>query len=202
MDDKLIRFYTELIFVSHPPEKADVILVPGSDTEALGQKAAQLWKEGFAPVILVSGKYSIMKNGFTVPPELAQKYPEQYETEADFLGAVMEKSGGPKEAVWKEKTATYTYENAIASRRMTKERHLEVKRAILCCKPSHARRCLLYYQLLFPETEFLICPCEYELTAENWYQTENGIDTVLGEAERLGTQFHQILREHCMGKNL
>ena len=107
MDDKLIRFYTELIFVSHPPEKADVILVPGSDTEALGQKAAQLWKEGFAPVILVSGKYSIMKNGFTVPPELAQKYPEQYETEADFLEAVMEKNGVPKEAVWKEKTATY-----------------------------------------------------------------------------------------------
>ena len=103
MDDKLIRFYTELIFVSHPPEKADVILVPGSDTEALGQKAAQLWKEGFAPVILVSGKYSIMKNGFTVPPELAQKYPEQYETEADFLGAVMEKSGVPKRRYGKKK---------------------------------------------------------------------------------------------------
>ena len=65
MDDKLIRFYTELIFVSHPPEKADVILVPGSDTEALGQKAAQLWKEGFAPIILVSGKYSITEKGFT-----------------------------------------------------------------------------------------------------------------------------------------
>lgn len=202
MDDKLIRFYTELIFVSHPPKKADVILVPGSNTEALGQKAAQLWKEGFAPIILVSGKYSITEKGFTLPPELVQKYPEQYETEGDFLGAVMEKNGVPSDAVWKEKTATYTYENAIASCRMTKERHLEVKKAILCCKPSHARRSLLYYQLLFPETEFLVCPCEHELTADNWYQTENGIDTVLGEAERLGTQFHQILRDHCLGKNL
>ena len=200
MDDKLIRFYTDLIFVSHLPKKADVILVPGSDTEALGQKAAQLWKEGFAPIILVSGKYSITKKGFTVPPELVHTYPEQYETEADFLEAVMEKNGVPKEAVWKEKTATYTYENAIASCRMTKERHKEVKRAILCCKPSHARRSLLYYQLLFPKTEFLVCPCEHELTADNWYQTENGIDTVLGEAERLGTQFHQILREHCLRK--
>ena len=52
MDDKLIRFYTELIFVSHPPEKADVILVPGSDTEALGQKAAQLWKEGLLVMVM------------------------------------------------------------------------------------------------------------------------------------------------------
>lgn len=198
MNETLIRFYTELIFVQDIPQKADVIFVPGSQEMALGEKAAALWKDGFAPRILVSGKYSITGAGFTALPEAMAKYPGTYETEADFLGQVMEQNGVPKEAIWKEKTATYTYENAILSCRMTKERHLEVKTAILCCKPSHARRSLLYYQLLFPETQFLVCPCDHEITAENWYSTETGIDTVLGEAERLGTQFHQILREHCL----
>lgn len=198
MDDKLIRFYTELIFVSHVPEKADVIFVPGSETAALAEKAAELWLEGYAPVILVSGKYSITGTGFSALPGEAEKYPGTYETEADFLGAVMEYNGVKPSAVWKEKTATYTYENAIASRKMTEMRQLKVQKAILCCKPSHARRCLLYYQLLFPETEFLVCPCGHELTADNWYRSEKGIDTVLGEAERLGTQFHRILREHCL----
>lgn len=200
MEDNLIRFYTELIFVSHMPRKADVIFVPGSETAALGEQAAKLWKDGFAPVILVSGKYSIMGQGFTPLSAETVNYPGTYETEADFLGTVMENNGVPSGAVWKEKTATFTYENAIASRRMTETRQLTVKRAILCCKPSHARRCLLYYQLLFPETEFLVCPCSHEITADNWYTTEKGIDTVLGEAERLGTQFHQILRKHCLEK--
>lgn len=201
MDDKLIRFYTELIFVSDALQKADVIFVPGSDAVQLGEKAAGLWREGLAPVIVVSGKYSILGEGFSVSSGAENRYPGVYETEADFLGAVMEKNGVPSQAVWKEKTATYTYENAIASRKMTDERQLEVKRAIICCKPSHARRCLLYYQLLFPETEFFLCPCDHEITADNWYKTEKGIDTVLGEAERLGTQFHRILREHCLGEN-
>ncbi len=198
MNDTLIRFYTELIFVQDMPKKADVIFVPGSQEMALGEKAAALWKDGYAPRILVSGKYSITGAGFTALPEAMARYAGTYETEADFLGQVMEQNGVPKEAIWKEKTATYTYENAILSCQMTKERQLEVKTAILCCKPSHARRSLLYYQLLFPETQFLVCPCDHEITAENWYSTETGIDTVLGEAERLGTQFHQILREHCL----
>ena len=198
MNDTLIRFYTELIFVQDIPQKADVIFVPGSQEMALGEKAAALWKDGYAPRILVSGKYSITGAGFTALPEAMARYAGTYETEADFLGQVMEQNGVPKEAIWKEKTATYTYENAILSCQMTKERQLEVKTAILCCKPSHARRSLLYYQLLFPETQFLVCPCDHEITAENWYSTETGIDTVLGEAERLGTQFHQILREHCL----
>lgn len=198
MDDKLIRFYTELIFAHDTPQKADVIFVPGSQEMALGEKAAALWRSGFAPVILVSGRYSITGSVFTALPEAKAKYPGEYETEADFLGLVMERNGVPKEAIWKEKTATYTYENAIASFGLTKERQLEVKKAILCCKPSHARRSLLYYQLLFPQTQFLVCPCDHEITADNWYRTETGIDTVLGEAERLGTQFHQILREHCL----
>ena len=61
--------------------------------------------------------------------------------------------------------------------------------------PCHARRALLYYQLLFPETEFLVCPAkESKITRDNWYLSEEGIETVLGEVERCGSQFHEILR--------
>lgn len=199
MENTLIQFYTELIFVSHEPAPADIILVPGSEASALGEKASELWKAGFAPTILVSGRYSITRDRFIPMAGEEKRYPGSYETEADFLGTVMEKNGVPGSAIWKDRTATYTYENAIASRKMTKERGISVQKAILCCKPSHARRCLLYYQLLFPETEFMVCPCAHEITAKNWYKTEEGIDTVLGEAERLGTQFHRIMKEKYLG---
>ena len=102
----------------------------------------------------------------------------------------------PKEAILKENQATYTYENAIYSRKVTDQMRLEVKRAILCCKPYHARRCLLYYQLLYPETEFLVHPItESPVRRENWFLTEQGTNLVLGEIERIGTQFHEIMRE-------
>ncbi len=197
-EDRLLRFYTELIFVSDEPEPADMIFVPGSTQAALGERAAALWKAGMAPRILVSGKYSITREGFTLPEEEMKRYPGTYETEADFLREVLLQAGVPGEAVLTEETAAYTYENAIASRALVEKQGLTVKKGIICCKPYHARRSLLYYQLLFPETEFLVCPCRDDITRENWHSTEAGIDTVLGEAERLGTQFHQILREHCL----
>ena len=101
-----------------------------------------------------------------------------------------------KKDILKEDNATYTYENAIYSKKVTDKEGMEVKKAILCCMPYHARRALLYYQLLYPETEFFVCPAkESPITAENWYLSKEGIETVLGEVERCGSQFHEILNE-------
>ena len=47
----------------------------------------------------------------------------------------------------------------------------------------------MYYQLNFPETEFLIAPVYVGVTRENWYRTKRGQEKVLGELKRLGTQF-------------
>lgn len=55
----------------------------------------------------------------------------------------------------------------------------------------------MYYQEQFPETEFLVCPVVTRgISRESWYTTEDGIDTVLGEVERCGGQFHQIMRQY------
>ena len=35
------------------------------------------------------------------------------------------------------------------------------------------------------------------ISRDNWYQTEKGIEKVLSELERCGTQFHQILKEEA-----
>ena len=91
----------------------------------------------------------------------------------------------------------YTYENAIYSRKVTDREGLSVKKAILCPQACHARRALLYYKVCFPETEFLVCPTvTREISRENWFLDEKKIDIVLGELEKCGSQFHQILREY------
>ncbi len=126
-------------------------------------------------------------------------YPGDYATEADFLAGVLKKLGVCEDAIYIERKATYTYENALFSRDLVREKGIDTGKAILCCKPYHARRSLLYYQIAFPDTEFIVCPCRDSITKENWYKTEEGIDTVLGEMERIGVQFHNILREN-LGK--
>jgi hypothetical protein len=54
----------------------------------------------------------------------------------------------------------------------------------------------MYYETLYPEAELLVCPAkDAALTRDNWLCSEEGIDTVLGEMERCGGQFHAILKE-------
>lgn len=196
MNQAFLKQMTDFIFVEDKPEKADIIFIPGSGFPQLAEEAAALYHAGFAPLVLPSGRYSITLGHFGGVQEKQELYQGEYETEWDFLRQVLLEKGVPKAAVLKEDRATYTYENAIRSREVTDAAGIVVRKAILCCKPYHARRSLLYYQLLYPETQFLVCPIrESDITKDNWFLTEKGTNLVLGEIERIGTQFHEIMRK-------
>lgn len=53
----------------------------------------------------------------------------------------------------------------------------------------------MYYQLLYPQAKLFICPVDVGINRENWYDSPQGIEEVLGEMERCGQQFHQIMKE-------
>lgn len=187
MKTPFFQCITEFIFLENEPEKADVIFIPGGNYPEAARRAADLYRDGFAPLLLPSGRYSVLKGSFDGPGG--------YETEWEYLASVLTAAGVPREAILKEDQATYTYENAIFSRRTAEAMGLSIKKAILCCQAFHARRCFLYYQEQFPQTEILVCPTVTRgISRDTWHQTEKGIDTVLGEMERCGGQFHEIMR--------
>ena len=193
---KFYDYMTEFIFVEHQPENADIIFVPGGNYPDSARYAAQLYKDGWAPYVMPSGKYSIVTGKFMLAE--SNIFDKVYETEWDYLREILVENGVPSEAVLKENEATYTYENAIYSRKKLDGMGIIVKKAILCCQAFHARRCLLYYQEQFPDTEFIVCPVVTKgISRENWFQTEHGIQTVLGEIERCGAQFHEIMRKNA-----
>ena len=186
---------TEFIFVEQEPKTADIIFVPGSGFPQIAEKAAELYGEGFSSLVLPSGKYSILQGKFGGVRAKEEEYDGEYRTEWEFLKTVLVKNGVRECDIWREEKATYTYENAIRSRAVTDAAGLEVKRGLICCKPAHARRALLYYQLLYPETELLVCPADdCEITRDNWFLSEKGCETVLGEIARCGEQFQEILK--------
>lgn len=196
MNQAFLNQITEFVFAEHELESADIIFIPGSGHPQLAEEAAGLYHQGLAPWILPSGRYSITTGEFSGVLDKQECYQGSYETEWDFLSQVLLEKGVPKSAVLKEDQATYTYENAIYSRQVTDGMGLEIKKAILCSKPYHARRCLLYYQLLYPDTQFMVYPIkDSKIQRENWFLIEEGTRLVLGELERIGTQFHEIMRE-------
>lgn len=184
----LTDVYTDFLFLEDEPEQADIILIPGSDERAPALRAAKLWKEGFAPWILPSGKYGKLAGRFTGEGG--------FSTEWEFLHALLRAEGIPETAILREDQATFTYENALFSRKVVDRLGLTVRTALLCCQAYHARRASLYYQEAFPETHILVCPAETKgVSRRTWYQDEGSIDLVLGEMERCGSQFHQILKK-------
>ena len=196
MNQAFLDQITEFVFAEHILEEADIIFIPGSGHPQLAEEAARLYHQGWAPWILPSGRYSITTGKFSGVLDKQECYQGSYETEWDFLSQVLQEKGVPGTAILKEDRATYTYENAIYSRQVTDGMGLEIKKAILCSKPYHARRCLLYYQLLYPDTKFMVYPIkDSKIQRDNWFLTEEGTRLVFGELERMGTQFHDIMRE-------
>lgn len=104
--------------------------------------------------------------------------------------------------IWQEKQATFTYENAIYIRCLLEELGYREKdmpdKVLIVCQAFHGARSRMYFNYMFPDTEFLICPVQTQgITKTNWFRQKRGIQTVLGEMERIGTQFSEIL----MGKD-
>lgn len=192
--DRFIQAVTEFIFVEDQPEKADVIFIPGSRKVEHAIRAAELYKAGYAPYVLPSGRYTISRGYFLELPEpLRSEYPGTFETEWHFLRAVLMKHGVPDSAILREDQATYTWENAQLSRDVLKAQNIPVKTAILACHAFHARRALLYYQAAMPEVRFLVCPAATPgYTRTDWYLNEKGRSRILGEVQRLGGQIGDV----------
>ena len=191
---------TEFIFQEDLPQKADFIFIPGSGYGELAEKAAELYHQGYAKKIIASGKYSILNKRFEGAVSPKKYCGRSYETESDFLKAVLLDCNVNENDIIQEKQSTFTFENAIYSRILL-EKDTDVnqcipEKAILVCQAFHAARSRMYFEYIFPETEFLVCPAITQgISKENWMKNEKGRKIVLGEMERIGTQFLDIMGE-------
>ena len=189
---KFLRDITEFIFLEDLPEKADLFIVPGNTWPQPARRAAALYHEGMAPYIVVSGRYSKGQQTFAGAACEGDRYKGAYMTEADFLTDVLIREGVPETAVLQERKAEFTLENARYIRKLLEEKKMTVKKALICCQAFHARRCRMYFEYVFQDTdvEFLMCPAVTQgISRCSWMESQKGLDTVLGELRRCGEQF-------------
>jgi len=195
---RIIDDITNFIFVEDIPQKTDIIFIAGGTYPEPAEKAAELITAGFSNLVLPSGKHSKKTGFFPGSATKSEIYNGNYNTEWEFFYNVLKLNGVNPNNILIEDHSECTYENALESKKVTDSKKLKIKKAILCCQVFHARRCLMYYQLAFPETEFLICPAETQgINKCNWFHTSKGVDLVMGELMRCGKQFNSLL---CLRK--
>lgn len=197
--NRIITDISNYIFIADTPAKVDAIFLPGSSHPAQPEYAAKLYNKKFAKWIIPSGGVSAKTGYWPGVREKADIYTGNYKSDCEFFTDVLQKNGVPSSAIIGENRSGHTRDNAFMSRKVVDKQGITVKTAMIICKAFHARRCLMLYQMAFPDVQFIVCPVHcFNITKENWFTTEQGIDRVLGELARCGNQFVGDIKEYLI----
>ena len=199
MNYRIINDITNFIFIEDKPQKVDAIFLPGGSHPEQPEFAAELYHKGYAKWLIPSGGVSVKRDKWPGVRSKADIYNGDYQSDCEFFIDVFIKNGVPADTIIGEDKSGHTRDNAFLSRMVVDEKGIEIKTAIIVCKAFHARRCLMLYQMAFPDTMFYVCPVVcMGITKDNWYKTEQGIDRVLGELARCGNQFVGDIKEYLL----
>ena len=199
MNNRIINDITNFIFVEDKPRKVDAIFLPGGSHPEQPEYAAELYRKGYAKWLVPSGGISVKRDKWPGVRSKADIYNGDYQSDCDFFTDVFIKNGVPSDVIVGEDKSGHTRDNAFLSRMVVYEKGIEIKTAIIVCKAFHARRCLMLYQMAFPDTTFYVCPVVcMGITKDNWHKSEQGINRVLGELARCGNQFVRDIKEYLL----
>ena len=98
--------------VNNSIEKSDCILVLGSHDTRVAERAAELFLEGWAPLLIFSGGLGRLTDGVFA------------ETEADKFAAIAVDKGVPAQSILIENRSTNTGENIVFTKALLKEKNL------------------------------------------------------------------------------
>lgn len=128
----------------HALSAADVILVLCSHDTAVGERGAQLWLDGWAPLLIFSGGLGTITRHLWNEPE------------ADQFARIAVAMGVPPDRILIENRSTNTGENVLFTRRLLDERQLSPQRFILVQKPYMERRSYATFKQRWPEKDVMV----------------------------------------------
>lgn len=125
-------------------EKSDCILVLGSHDLRVAERAAQLYLEGWAPLLIFSGGLgNFTKDLWT-------------ETEADLFAAIAIKMGAPKNDILIENKSTNTGENILFTQQLLAQKNLNPQSFIVVQKPYMERRSYATFKKHWPDKKLIV----------------------------------------------
>ena len=161
--------------VNHQLEKSDCILALGSHDLRVAERTAELYLEGWAPLVIMSGGLgNFTKEMWT-------------EKEADKFAAVAIEMGVPKDAILIENKSTNTGENILFTQKLLKEKGLNPRRFIVVQKPYMERRSYATFKRHWPEKDLLVTSPQisFEEYPTEEITMEKVINIMVGDLQRI-----------------
>ena len=134
-----IKAITDFIFVEDEPQRSDVIMVVGGSHPEAAETAAELWKQGYEPIIMIGGGVSIKTGRFAGSRSKQDIYNGDYADECEFYTDVLVKNNVPKKVILGENKSLFTKENAIYARKLVDENGLDIGKVVLCQDNGHIK---------------------------------------------------------------
>jgi len=161
-------------------KKADAIFVLGNRDVRVADYAAQLFLDGWAPIIIFSGSGDIHNN---------KPGREQFvnSTEAQVFADIAEQRGVPRSSIIVENKSQNTGQNYEFTIKMLEERGIKPKRIILVQKPYMERRTYATGKRWLPNVELIVTspPISIEHYPNESNQNEQWIHAMIGDLQRL-----------------
>ncbi|MCM3904731.1 MAG: YdcF family protein [Pyrinomonadaceae bacterium] len=130
--------------MNHQLFQADLILVLCSHDTRVAERGAQLFHEGWAPLLIFSGGLGAITRDFWTEPE------------ADQFAKVAVGLGVPKDKILIENQSSNTGENILFTRQLLAEKEIDPQKVILVQKPYMERRSFASFKKLWPEKEVIV----------------------------------------------
>lgn len=173
--EKIWRYH----LMNHQLFQADVILVLCSHDTRVAERAAELFLQGWAPLVIFSGGLgAITRNIWTEP-------------EADQFARIAIGLGVPPDRILIENKSSNTGENVLFTRRLLAERGIDPRKFILVQKPYMERRSFATFKKLWPEKDVVVTSpqvsfAEYLDTYTNKdLSRDEVISIMVGDLERI-----------------
>src|SRR5215217_3163853 len=161
--------------MNHQLEKSDCILVLGSHDTRVAERGAELYLEGWAPLLIFSGGLERLTQESWTEPEASK-----------FAKIAMEK-GVRAEAILVEDRSTNTGENILFTRQLLQQNHLDPQSFIVVQKPYMERRSYATFKKHWPDKKLCVTSPQiaFEQYATDDLPLEKVIHIMVGDLQRI-----------------
>ena len=169
---KILWNYHQL---NHTLLQSDCILVLGSLDPRSAERGADIYLQGYAPIIIFSGGLGkLTKDRWT-------------ETEAELFANIALDRGVPREAIFIENKSTNTGENILFTQQLLQEKNLDLDSFIVVQKPYMERRSYATFKKHWPDKKLLVTSprLTFEEYPTNDISVEKLINMMVGDLQRI-----------------
>jgi uncharacterized SAM-binding protein YcdF (DUF218 family) len=130
--------------LNHSITKADAILVLCSHDLRVAQRGAELFLDGWAPLLIFSGGLGVITRHMWSEPE------------AELFARIAQDMGVPAQQILIENRSSNTGENVLFTKQLLEQKQLDVERFIVVQKPYMERRSFATFKKVWPQKDILV----------------------------------------------